>query len=66
MPATNTAAQTATNPERIKTYKVETTSTGIILWINGKPFCTESGESMAFDINRCAGGLNPPAVERQG
>lgn len=49
--------------ERIRTWKVQTTSDGIVLWINGKPYKTHCGEAIAFDIDRCAQGFNPPAVE---
>lgn len=51
-------------PERIRTWKVQTTAEGIVLWLNGKPYKTHCGEAIAFDIDRYARGFNPPPAER--
>jgi hypothetical protein len=53
------------NPEMLKTWKVQTTERGVVLTLNGKSYeLGSSGSSVAFDLDRAAGGWNPPATER--
>lgn len=52
-------------PEMLKTWKVQTTARGVVLTINGKSYeLGSSGSSVAFDIDRAAGGWNPASEER--
>lgn len=45
--------------EMLRTWKVETTARGAVLWINGKAFdLGSSGHAVAFDIERAAAGWN--------
>jgi hypothetical protein len=61
---TSPTSPAATQPERIVKWKVRTTARGVELIINGKTYWTESGESLAFDIDHAARGWNAPEVER--
>lgn len=50
----------------VKTYKVRTTPTGTVLTLNGQEFnLGTSGQSIAFEIDRAASGVNAPETERQ-
>ena len=52
-------------PERIKTWKVQTTAEGVELTINGKIYKTSCGESIASVLGRAARGWNAPADLRE-
>ena len=61
---TRTAPTSDAKPEHITKWKVRTTARGVEIIINGKSYWTESGESLAFDIDHAARGYNPPETER--
>ena len=51
--------------ERVRTWRVRTTPSGVVLTINGKEYdLGSSGSSIAFDIERAASGVNAPETER--
>jgi len=53
-------------PEQVKTWKARTTTKGAVLTINGREFeVGTSGSAIAFDLERAAGGWNPPEDERR-